>query len=411
VEQVFGEEPPSIQFIPRSPIVTLVESQHRRSRPAVIVFCLGVRVMRRLLKSPFAVVAACGLMAGVLAVAHGALAAARLPAYFNPGDAAPPLVFMRQAPPPDDNIDNKTSYGYGPITDSIAQNVNAQNTSTWSGRDWPSVWANRARVPNGYVAISPNGIYPAILDSRGNPYGLEFTTYARANAATKAEVLYIMGASSLVWQAPLKAAGISAVTWDSLNANPSAYFKYRSQDGGSTVMVDKMVIPTTRSTSAYGMRIDYEVQDDRTAADAHPFLGDLGATIRRYGLKAYLYTNPWDSESTQRNGFAFSRIDDLKANFDYISILVWGGTNQCIMATSYPYSVSFLRGVSGALNFRQILLTVDLLHCTTTQAILMYRQRAIDHFSGYVMWDDNAIVGGPTLTGSNRVIYALLHGS
>jgi|GEM_PF-4052615 len=341
----------------------------------------------------------------------GARAQALLPAYYNPDDAEPPLVFMRQAPPPIDNSADKMNYAYGPLTDSIAQNIAAQNNSTWTdGHMWASVWANRARVPPGYELISPNPIYPAIRNGRGNPYGTEFTTYARANAATKAEVLFIMGAPPSVWQAPLTAAGINAVAWSTVNSDPDAWFTHVSQDGSTMVMVDKMIIPTTVSTSAYGVRLDYEVQDDRTSAYAYPFLDDLGATIRSYGLKAYLYTNPWDSGSTQENGFSFSTMDDIKANFDYISILIWGGQNQCVESTSYPYSVNFLKSVSGKINFSQILLTVDLLNCARSEVIQMYNQRAIDKFAGYVIWDDGAVEGGSTLTGSNLIIWALLHG-
>lgn len=335
-----------------------------------------------------------------------------LPAYFNPDDAEPPMVFMQQAPPPVDNYADKTTYAYGPLTESIAQNITAQNNSTWTdGHMWASVWANRARVPPRYQLISPNPIYPAIRNGHGTPYGTEFTTYARANAATKAQILFIMGAPPSVWQAPLTAAGISAVPWSTIAADPGAWFTHISQDGSTWVMLDKMIIPTTVSTSAYGVRLDYEVQDDRTPPDAYPFLDDLGATIRSYGLKAYLYTNPWDSGSTQENGFSFSTMDDIKANFDYISLLVWGGQNQCIMSTSYPYSVNFLKGASGKLNFNQILLTVDLLHCSHSEAIQMYNQRAIDHFAGYVIWGDFAEQGGSTLTGSNLVIWGLLHGN
>ena len=364
----------------------------------------------------------CGLAAvGALALAAGwsagGLLTARastpvLPAYFNPGDAAPfaPLIFMRQtAPPANDGLD-KTSYAFGPITDSAAMNVTAQNRSTWTGgHNWPFVWANRAQVPPGQHLIESNPFYPAILDPHGNPYLTEFTTVARADAATKAEVLYIMGAPASVWQAPLKRAGIGSVAWSTLNADPSAYFTSTSQDGNSTVMIDTMVIPTAVSTSAYGVLIDYEVQDHRTPHQTHHFLDDLGATIRSFGLKAYLYTNPWDSASPQLSGFAFDRIDDIKANFDYISLYVWGGPHQCIERTSYPTSVNFLKGVSGKLNFNQIIVTVDLFYCTPSEASLIADQRAIDHFAGYNIFDHGAIVGGSTLTGSNLVIWKLFH--
>jgi len=368
--------------------------------------------MLRLPKAAMAamVLAAAGSLGGVQGAAAAGVPV--LPAYFNPSDAGPfrPLIFMRQAPPPVDDRQAKANYAYGPITDSAALNVTAQNNSGWSGNNWPFVWANRARVPPGQNLIAANPIYPAIFDPHGNTYGVEFSTPARANAATKAEVLYIMGAPTSVWQAPIIAAGVTSVSWNTANADPNLYFTRTSQDGNTQVMVDRMVVPFAVSNSAYGITIDYEVQDERTSGDTHPFLDNLGATIRSYGLKAYLYTNPWDSPSTQRNGFAFSRMDDIKANFDYISLFVWGGQFQCDELTSFPYSVHFLKGASGKLNFNQIIVTVDLLNCSVADAVLISAQHALDNFAGYNIWDDGAQDGGSRLSGSNLVIWTLLHG-
>src|SRR5450432_923959 len=95
---------------------------------------------------------------------QGARAAA-VPAYFNPSDAATfaPLMFMRQAPPPIDNSQDRTTYAYGPITDSSSEIVSAQNNSSWTGGHcWPFVWANRARVAAGHTLDPANPIFPTI---------------------------------------------------------------------------------------------------------------------------------------------------------------------------------------------------------------------------------------------------------
>lgn len=368
--------------------------------------------MHRLPKFPFAVacgVAAAGWSAGGLQGARAAV----LPAYYDPGDATPfaPLVMMHQAPPPIDNSQDKTTYAYGPITDSSSQNVALQNNSTWTGgHSWPFVWANRARVAAGHTLDPANPIYPTILDQKGSPYRVEYTTVARANAATKAQVLYILGAPASVWQAPLTKAGVGFVAWSKLSATPGAYFTSTSQDGDSTVMVDQMPIPTDVSTSARGVEIDYEVQDDRPTNVTTGFLTVLGSTIRSYGKKAYLYTNPWDSGVLGRNGFAFTGIDNIKANFDYISLLLLNSSLICDVPTAYGPSVTFLRGVSGNLDFSQVLVTVDEMNCTPSDAVALHQQRAIDNFAGYNLWPDGAVEGGSTLTGPNRLIWYLLHG-
>ena len=76
----------------------------------------------------------------------------------------------------------------------------------------------------------------------------------------------------------------------------------------------------------------------------------------------------------------------------------------------YPYSVNFLKGVSGKLNFRQIIVTIDLLNCSVLDAVLISARHALDRFVGYNIWDDGAVDGGSRLTGSNLVIWTLLNG-
>jgi hypothetical protein len=336
-----------------------------------------------------------------------------LPAYFEPNAAAPlaPLMVMELAPPPVDPQENKSEYAYGPVTDSVSQNVDAQNDSTWTGRNWAMVWANRARVPAGGPPLRPNPITPAIVDGQGHNCATEFSTVARANAATQAQVLYILGAPPSVWQAPLKAAGVTALTWDQLNAHPDTYFTTWSQDGSSKVTVDKMVVPQAVSTSASGIEIDYEVQDGRPPFEGEGLLVNLGAAIRSYGLKAYLYTNPWESDETPLNGFTLAGMNQIKANFDYISLFVWGGQNQCeINSAGFDQAITFLKSTSGTLNYGQFVLTIDLLNCSKLDALAIYNHMKVNHFAGYMLWPDGAIMGGTELTGANLTIWTLLNG-
>lgn len=371
--------------------------------------------MPRLLSAP-RLRRAAALAALLVLTYSSAGASALLPAYFGPGAAErlDPLIIFRQAPPPLDNHDNVRNYAYGPITDSMALNVAAQNSSSWTrGHDWPMIWANRARVPPGHVINAANSIFPVILDPSGVPYMAEFSSVAKANAVTRAQVLYTIGVPQAQWMAPLLAVGMTAadaIPWATLNAAPKTYFTQASQDGQSTVMLDKMAIPAVVAASPYGVVIDWEVQDDRSSAQTIPFLANLSADIHSKNLKAYLYTNPWEDPSNRRDGFSFGRIDQVKSNFDYISLYVWGAPHACDFSLSYPEAIKFLRGVSGVINFSQIILTVDLSLCSPSTADAIYNQQKIDHFSGYNLYPDGAVQGGPTLTGSNLVINGLLTG-
>ncbi|MGI8839823.1 MAG: hypothetical protein ACR2F8_03415 [Caulobacteraceae bacterium] len=365
-----------------------------------------------------------------------------MPAYFNPDDAKSlaPIVFMQAAPPPIDDAQTNQTYANGPITDSSSQNVSIQNCTKWSGRTWEVVWANRS-VQNSAANPKANPIYPAIAYQNIPPLAdpdvrTEYTTIQRADAATKAEVLYLLGASQAAWQAPLVSAGIcaaspcsssEAVAWSSLAADatqgdPQSYFKNNfSKDGQSYVLIDRMVIPqatlsTNTSTNSYGVVLDYEVQDYRTIGSAHGFLSKTGKIIADYGRKSYLYTNPWDGGELTPNGFSISTINDIESNFDYVGLYALSSfpDSSCHQfSNTYTSSINYLKGSSGTLpkGYGEIVIMVDLGLCSSQDALQMYNQQTIDHFAGYYFFADVTEGGQQPNVGANAVIYPLVYGS
>lgn len=47
---------------------------------------------------------------------------------------------------------------------------------------------------------------------------------------------------------------------------------------------------------------------------------------------------------------------------------------------------------------------MDLNLCSDVETALMFKQQRIDHFAGYSLFPDGAILGGSQLTGSNLTL-------
>ncbi len=364
-----------------------------------------------------------------------------VPAYFNPDDAKSlaPIIFMQAASPPIDNLETNQSYANGPITDSSSQNVPVENCTTWSGRSWEFIWVNRS-VQNTGANPRANPIFPAIVYQNIPPLTdpdvrIEYTTVRKADAATKAKLLYLLGANQAIWQRPLVTVGIcasspcnssEALAWSDLSSDATAgdprnYFKHnKSKDGNSYVLIDRIVIPqqvlsNNISTNSYGVVLDYEVQDYRTPGSARSFLTNVGNIIARYGRKSYLYTNPWDLGIVTANGFSITTINDIENSFDYVGLYALNSPTSMgchYFPDTYASSVKFLKGVSGKLpkGYGQIVLMVDLGLCFSQDALQMYNQQTIDRFAGYYLFTDVTEGGQQPNSGANAVIYPLVYG-
>lgn len=113
-------------------------------------------------------------------------------------------IFQNALPPSDNTIQSAAFYNYFPATDvfSWEQDVNETlNTSTWTGgKTWMYVWANRAnspdrtRFPHLSVALKLNPISALPPYSSNNlECRVEYSSIARANAATLSHIRYLLG--------------------------------------------------------------------------------------------------------------------------------------------------------------------------------------------------------------------------
>ncbi len=327
--------------------------------------------------------------------------------------------------------------------------------SPWSGGLWPEVWVNRAVRPRNlpYGPIAPNPMNPLLYDPSPahNYLGVEYSSTRIANAATEAMTLRMLGAAPSVWEAPLVAAGLrvdpvggpsaDVYSYTDISNNPGKYYNFKlppnSADELHYVVVDKMILydqpewvfSHQGGSIPTGVMIDYEVNDFRANAAATPFLVNLAADIHNQGFVnshgvtvhplAYLYTNPWNGPwdgALGGNSFDFLTIDQIKSSYDYISLYPLDLSFNCSMSganSAYQNALNFLSGVSGVINFSQLIFTFDLYRCSSNDAITMHNLRETKGIAGYDIFDKGQALGGAAtpLIGSNLQIWNLLYGT
>lgn len=402
-----------------------------------------------------------------MAIGVASAAAQGLPAYFSPGlpptsgggcptlprppASIPPRWFQQTTPP--EATDTCQDFAIGPITDASEQPVGAFSTSNWNGGLWPRFWAMRGPRPPALGLGDPgsNPVYPYIntptcADGDGPPQptmilGRDYSSVAKANAATKAEVLRALGASAALWQAPLLAQGFNPnsdfISYTALAANPGQFVKYKngcnSHDGNSYVTVDKFIVHDQAgwvygagSTPPTGVMIDYEVNDFRSATDGALFLTDLANSVHSMSIggvtpQIFLYTNPWLylqlghglTGGMTANGFDFNHIDQVKAAFDFIDLYLLDSSFNCNVNSAFATEMSNLAGVSGVVHTGQLVVLVDLYRCSEQNMIDIFNLNAAQNFGGYAIFPKNTILGGQTLplTGANLLLWRLMYGT
>ena len=410
------------------------------------------------------------LIAAIVAAAPAIVSAGvSLPAYFSPpmppfrgGQGCPslpapapgiPVHWFQQTQPPVTG-DTCRTFALSPLTDASDQLVSRFSTSNWTGGLWPRVWAFRGPRPSSLHLPNPgsNPIYPYIntpscKDPKGPPQGdmilgLDYSTIGKANAATTAEILRMLGAPTSTWQAPLVAAGFNMATalvnFSAVAADPAKYVNYNagcnSYDKASFVLKDRFIVHDDprwvyvngQSTPPTGVMIDYEVNDFRTVSQGAVFLVNLANQIHARSIggvrpKVFLYTNPWIYVDVHRgliggmaaNGFGYLHMDAVKSAFDYLSLYLLNDKFTCNIDEAYSVEMLNLAGVSGIVEPGKLVVTVDFTRCTTTDALALFNLNATQHFAGYAVFPKTQLMGGQQLplAHGNLLLWKLLYGA
>jgi hypothetical protein len=346
-------------------------------------------------------------------------------------------VFRTANPPADNSPSAIAAYAAWPATDLVSSQA-VSTTSGWTNggaaNNWPLsawyfVWANRAADPRQSV-LGPNPIQgPAIVDPvTGCECRVNFTSIAKANAATQSLIRYWLGRSDYMapWLAIAGTSPADFVYYRDLAANPSAFFKSTfkvanaHQNTTYRVMVDRPWLPSAPVTrfnpngvfqraymmrgsagsrqppyaNAPGVLLDFEVGDGRTpgtgasAKDPEGTLNflrrlhdDLHAKADSTGqgqipAQLALFTDALNARSSGAHGLDASNIPLICRNYvDLMPILVSGAGVEKDLQASYFNQLKLLRKLqSDAIPFAKIMAIFDLANSSRSDALFMHDQ-------------------------------------
>lgn len=329
-------------------------------------------------------------------------------------------VFQQAPPPADDGTD--PTYPYWPCTDAVTSQDLGR--SRWTGGNtWAFVWANRC---NAGVAWNrkPNPL-PAPREHVGD---LEcravFSTHARANAATRCQVRYLLGMDETACLAPWL--GVGGVAGDVVT---DADFRDRPGDHCRTstvwdeqtyrVMVDKVLLPAARLTEGdnaahrAGVVLDYEVQDSRSPAVTEAFVHALAHDFVGTGKRLFLFTNPFNAPTQQHTGCTAANLPRILADVDHLGVFLWAGSPDGGVAASYATQLEML-GPLSAPDLEKLVPVFELGDPGTTLDDARWLHGALNadgpHPDKVMFWRHYAEQGGPCATSANRKISLVCFG-
>lgn len=222
--------------------------------------------------------------------------------------APTPFAVFRNAYIPQSDT---AAYPYFPATAYLAgERSQAQfATSAASGDKYFFQWVNRCNDgPEGGPCDSRNkGNLPELTVNQKD-YRFFFTTVAKANSCTVAQLNQVLGLSNLGF---FDGKGLRPYA-----GGPIAPFL----TNGRFVDVCFLYAEPTLAAHVDGVALDYEPQDRRPAAVTKAILTRLAATIHAKGKKALLWTNRITSAGAVKNGIDASNANALVEAFDAVPL-------------------------------------------------------------------------------------------
>lgn len=332
-------------------------------------------------------------------------------------------VFQQAFPPVDDAAD--ANYLYWPCTDAAtSQDI---NRSTWTGGNiWAFVWANRRNDGSAWNK-KPNPL-PAPRERVG-PLECRavFTSHAKANAATRCQLRYLLGMPPAHYQEPwlrLREGASSAdfISDSDFRERPGDYCRTNTtwKDQAYRVMVDRVLLPAARLTEGpnaenrVGVVLDYEVQDGRRPEITEAFVRDLAGDFAGTGKSLFFLTNPFDAPSQQHTGCTPENLPAIFDAVDYMSVFLWSGNSQHSIPASYAAQLRMLGPLSIG-DHDKLVVHFELGHPGTTMDDARWLHRLLhdEQASGpdkVMFWRNDVSQGGACGRAINEKISAVCFG-
>ena len=232
-------------------------------------------------------------------------------------------MFRQGATPQNDNLSNFRFYpGTGYFTG--AANLNSISASTSNADKYLFLWTNRCQgQSSGTCGHNQNGNPPVVDGHRFN-----FSSFPAALACTRAQLYQALGAEHsanvTIANNNLAAMYPTDVANGDLTSFPKAnYGNHAAFDNVCYLWADSIQFDID------GVVIDYEPQDSRTTSNtnlATTYFRNFINTINNrhnLSLELVLWTNPLNGAVMPFNGIDSNNADDVAAQYDRVSILIW----------------------------------------------------------------------------------------
>ena len=330
-------------------------------------------------------------------------------------------VFQQAFPPADDEVDG--SYPYWPCTDAATSQDFSH--STWTGgRVWAFVWANRCNYGAAWNR-KPNPLPAPVMRVGALECRSVFTTHAKANAATRCQVRFLLGMAPDDCMAPwLQIPGTSVADFvidADYRAHPGAFCRRNVtwRDRYYRVMVDKVLVPAARLTEGVnadnraGVVLDYEVQDGRRPEVTEAFVHQLSHDVNGAGKLLFFLTNPFNAPTQRYTGCTAENLPQIFADVDHMGVFLWAGDPGGSIPASYDSQLGMLGPLSRT-DHDKLVVNFELGDPGTTMADARWLHDTLHaeglHADKVMFWRHFADQGGSCETATNQKIAMVCFG-
>jgi hypothetical protein len=302
-------------------------------------------------------------------------------------------------------------YLYFPQSNCTPLDLTSAMTSKWTdGQIVHRIWANRW---NGGKNKSPNPIRPTIRTSNGTECRLEYTSIAKADAATEAETAATLtygahdlhGFGYLDWTEAAGMPDSSVYDYTTFKANADALCTKPS--GSYLLATDVVVLPVADVNNVpvvprEGVEVDYEVQDNHSVAQTNAVLAALSQMVHQKAYAFSFYTNPLDGPMLRCcSGIDPTNVDYIQSLVDRFGILVWQYNGQKSMVQSLSDQMNEFQDP----NFSKMVLIVDMAMSVDNARLMRQAITQTYPFSGISVWFDKGVnLKGTCSSDPNQVL-------
>ena len=343
---------------------------------------------------------------------------------FGPSQTGGIAVFHNHNPP--SQTDTAETFPAFPISVGAVQNIAQLNSITprHGAAAAQFIWSQRiSRMVQTGAGTRPNPIRPAIFNTASKECRTQYSTVARAAMATRVMIRHNLGLTygDLLAEAGLTPADV--IAYADAVADADAIFTLPPDPGATpphgedfACCMDKIVLTNARLVDGpgplWGVVLDHEVQDGRSAAQTLALVEGIAADCQAAGLKLLVYTNPLDGAMPAINGLTTGNLAQIMQLVDFVTVLLGVNSSTAGIYQSFLAQTAMLRGTTGTadVDWSKVCITLALSGDAfrAQQAGHIVRRLITDAtpIRAIWFWPDLQPLGGDGDSNANRMIGA-----